>query len=152
VLTTATTTLAAQVEALVLQGPTAINGTGNSIANRITGNDAANVLDGADGIDTLIGGLGDDIYLVTAGDVVTEGTGGGLADRVRAAATYVLAAGVQVEFLETQAATTTIALTGNATSQAIIGNAGANLLTGGGGTDTLAGGKAPIPMWSKSAM
>ncbi len=142
VLTTATTTLAAQVEALVLQGPTAINGTGNSIANRITGNEAANVLDGADGIDTLIGGLGDDIYVVTAGDVVTEGTGGGLADRVRAAATYVLAAGVQVEVLETSlaTATATIALTGNATSQAIIGNDGINVLTGGGGTDTLTGG------------
>jgi hypothetical protein len=40
-----TWTLGANIENLVLTGTAAINGTGNSLANRITGNSAANVLE-----------------------------------------------------------------------------------------------------------
>jgi hypothetical protein len=54
------TSLAATTANLVLTGNTAINGTGNSLANTITGNTAANILNGGDGNDTLIGGLGND--------------------------------------------------------------------------------------------
>ncbi len=52
--------LSSFVENLTLSGNTAINGTGNTLANRIAGNDGANVLDGGAGADILTGGLGND--------------------------------------------------------------------------------------------
>ncbi|HEX2399438.1 MAG TPA: calcium-binding protein, partial [Mycobacterium sp.] len=55
------------VENLVLIGAAAINGTGNSLANRLTGNDAGNVLNGGPGNDTLIGGAGPDRFLFKNG-------------------------------------------------------------------------------------
>jgi Ca2+-binding RTX toxin-like protein len=60
-------TLGSFVENLTLTGTSAINGTGNSLANSIAGNTAANILNGAAGNDTLIGGLGN--------DTLTGGTG-----------------------------------------------------------------------------
>jgi len=48
------------VENLTLVGSSAINGTGNDLANTITGNGAANVLNGNGGADTIRGDYGDD--------------------------------------------------------------------------------------------
>jgi Ca2+-binding RTX toxin-like protein len=139
---------------------TAINLTGNTGVNTITGNAGANVLTGGGGADTLFGlggddtlvgnasvastlrgGAGDDWYFVyRTDDTLVEVVGEG-SDRVFAGVSYTLAAGRQIERLNTldQAGTTAINLTGNEFGQQIFGNAGANLLTGGGGADTLFG-------------
>ena len=72
-----TWTLGNNLENLTLTGTTAINGTGNSLANVLIGNAGSNVLDGGAGnddlwggagSDTLKGGLGNDIYRLKRGD------------------------------------------------------------------------------------
>src|SRR5262249_2446790 len=52
--------LTANVENLTLTGSSAINGSGNALANTITGNSGANILNGVTGADKLAGGLGND--------------------------------------------------------------------------------------------
>lgn len=71
-----TWTLSSEVETLLLLGTTAINGTGNGLANGVTGNAAANVLSGLDGNDTLLAGAGNDTLDGGAGtDRLEGGTG-----------------------------------------------------------------------------
>ncbi len=55
------------VENLTLLGSSAINGTGNVLANVITGNGAANTLSGLGGNDKLLGGRGNDTLTGGAG-------------------------------------------------------------------------------------
>jgi Ca2+-binding RTX toxin-like protein len=55
------------IENITLTGTSAINATGNALANILTGNNAANVLIGGDGNDTLIGSLGSDTLTGDAG-------------------------------------------------------------------------------------
>jgi Ca2+-binding RTX toxin-like protein len=122
-------------------GTSAIDLTGNALANLIYGNAGANVLDGRGGADALVGFGGDDWYFVdNAADAVNEAAGGG-SDRVFASVSYTLGAGVQVERLTTahNAGTAAIDLTGNALANLIYGNAGANMLDGAGGADALVG-------------
>ncbi|MDF5706162.1 MAG: calcium-binding protein [Nostoc sp. S4] len=69
-------TLASNIKNLILTGTAAINGTGNSLNNKITGNSANNILNGGGGIDTLIGGAGNDILNGGGGnDILTGGLG-----------------------------------------------------------------------------
>ncbi|WP_158595912.1 beta strand repeat-containing protein [Oleomonas cavernae] len=58
--TTATHTLSAGVENMLMQGTGSITGTGNDLANTMTGNTVNNRLYGLVGNDTLTGGTGDD--------------------------------------------------------------------------------------------
>src|SRR5688572_29274752 len=51
-------TLTDNVEALVLTGAAALDGTGNTLNNILIGNAAANQLDGRAGADTMSGGAG----------------------------------------------------------------------------------------------
>jgi Ca2+-binding RTX toxin-like protein len=103
-----------------------------------------NVLDSGGGAADVLQGLGgnDTYHLFNVADQVTEGAGQGSADRVQVDVGYVLAAGVEVEFLETLDPTSTRALNlaGNALAQTVTGNAGINDLNGGAGAaNTLIG-------------
>ncbi len=118
-------------------GTTAINLTGNALAQTIVGNAGANILSTGNGAaDTMTGLGGNDTYRVyNAADVIVEVAGGGTADRVNAAVSFVLAADDHIEVLATNgsAGTAAINLTGNALAQTITGNAGSNILSDGGG-------------------
>ena len=128
--------LGANIERLVLTGTSAIDGTGNALANSLTGNSAANLLDGGDGADTMTGGAGNDTYVVGAGDKVVESAGGGV-DTVRSAAGYTLGSNLEKLVLTGTAA---IGGTGNSLDNSLTGNSGANLLNGGAGADVMSGG------------
>lgn len=73
--------LGATVEDLELTGTRSLDGTGNSVANRLTGNSAANRLDGRGGNDTLLGGAGNDTLLGSTGNDSLSGGAG--ADALR---------------------------------------------------------------------
>lgn len=138
-------TLSANVENLTLAGASAIDGTGNALANNLTGNAAVNRLygmDGADrldgglGADTMAGGTGNDTYVVDdAGDAVIELAGEGT-DIVTSKISYTL--GANLENL-TLLGTIAIDATGNNQANALVGNGAANLLRGLDGNDILTG-------------
>ncbi|MEJ5864770.1 calcium-binding protein [Pseudomonas farsensis] len=117
------------LENVVLTGSTAINATGNALANLLDGsqNSAAN---------QLAGGKGNDTYVVGAGDTVVEGFNEGI-DLVQANVSFTL--GANVENL-TLLGSSAIDGTGNGLKNIIIGNDGDNRLDGGAGVDTLRGG------------
>ena len=132
-----TYTLGANIENLTLTGTTAINGTGNTLANILAGNDGNNILDGGAGNDTMQGGLGNDTYVVnSASDVVTEAASAGT-DTVQSSIVYMLGAN-----FENLTLTGTVAIngTGNDLANLLIGNSGNNILDGGAGNDTMQGG------------
>lgn len=136
--------LPAEVEHLTLTG-TAINGTGNALANQLLGNASDNVLDGragndvingGSGADRMIGGAGHDIFHVdNSGDVVEELAGEGY-DRVYSSIDYELPANVEALMLVGTAA---ISGTGNALNNSISGNSAGNVISGLAGSDMLAG-------------
>jgi Ca2+-binding RTX toxin-like protein len=122
-------------------GTTAINLTGNEIAQSIVGNAGANTLNGGGGADIMAGLGGDDFYFMdNGGDRAMESAGGGT-DRVFAGVSWTLEAGSSVETIGTtsNAGTTAINLTGNELVQTILGNDGVNVLDGKGGADALMG-------------
>lgn len=142
----ASITLAANVEHLSLLGSGNLSGTGNTLDNLITGNSGANTLrgnagndtlDGGSGNDSMFGGAGNDSYLVnTTGDAVTELANEGI-DSVTASISWTLRDQVEHLALSGSAA---LSGTGNGLNNRLSGNAGANTLSGLAGADTLDGG------------
>ena len=131
-------TLGTRIEHLTLAGSAAINGTGNSLANRIDGNNAANVLDGGGHGDTMTGRGGNDVYYVnSSADKVIETSAAHGIDRVNSSVSYTLASYVEHLTLIGAAA---INGTGNGLANSLAGNGAANVLKGGAGIDTLSGG------------
>ncbi|MDN5871868.1 MAG: hypothetical protein L0H73_14245 [Nitrococcus sp.] len=135
--------LAAEIEDLYLIGTGNSAGTGNRGDNRLYGNSAGNALigaagndtlDGGYGIDRMAGGAGDDRYIVdSAGDAVVEAVGGGN-DSVESAVTRTLAS--NVENLELTGANS-IDGCGNALDNHLVGNDERNALTGMDGDDRI---------------
>ena len=152
------------LENLTLTGTSALDGTGNDLANKLTGNAGANVLlglggddtlsggagddqliggdgkdklDGGSGGDRMEGGAGDDTYVVDdIRDVIFEQAGNGI-DSVTSAITFQLDA--QLENL-TLSGALAINGSGNASANKLIGNDADNRLSGFGGADDLRGG------------
>ncbi|MCW5736793.1 MAG: VCBS domain-containing protein [Enhydrobacter sp.] len=120
-------TLGDFIEHLTLTGNTAINGTGNALANVLTGNAAANILDGGDGTDTA------SYATATAGVTVNLGMVG--AQNTRGAGTDTL---LNVENLVGSSDGDT--LTGDGNANVLDGGGGNDVLSGDGGSDTLNGG------------
>ena len=133
--------LGLNLENLELQGSATVNGTGNTLNNRLTGNSGNNILNGAAGADAMQGGDGNDIYFVdNIGDTVTETnsdfvTGGN--DLVNSSVSFVLG-----DHFERLVLTGALAIngTGNALANTIAGNGGANIIEGGALGDILSGG------------
>ena len=110
------------IENLTLTGTSALNGTGNTLANVITGNNGSNTLAGLGGADTLIGGLGTDTATYVAsleGVNVSLMTGLGFGGD---------AEGDTLSTIEN--------LTGSNLNDTLEGNGGGNTLAGGLGIDT----------------
>jgi trimeric autotransporter adhesin len=68
--------LQANFESLQLTGSSAINGTGNSLANTLVGNSADNVLTGGGGLDSLQGGGGNDRLVLQNATNLASADGG----------------------------------------------------------------------------
>lgn len=71
-----THTLAGNLELLFQSGSSAINGTGNTLANLLRGNTANNILAGGGGADILEGGNGNDTLSNTTGNSLLNGGAG----------------------------------------------------------------------------
>jgi Ca2+-binding RTX toxin-like protein len=128
--------LAADVETLVLQGSTDLQGYGNNQVNTIYGNAGNNLINGAGGADTMLGGAGNDTYFVdNAGDVVSENPNEGT-DAVFSEVAFTLSVNLETLVLQ---GVGDVSGTGNALANSIFGNSGNNTLDGLGGADILTG-------------
>lgn len=135
-------TLSDNVENLTLQG-TAIEGVGNSLANKIVGNDLANILDGGAGNDTISAGGGNDWILGGLGnDKIDGGLGADTVSYQDAAAgvSINLAKGKVTGGAGNDTLTNIENADGSEFNDTVVGSALENTLEGNGGNDTINGG------------
>lgn len=116
------------VENLTLTGSSAINGTGNILANTLIGNDAANVLSGFAGADTIHGGA--------AGDTLNGGNGNDVLNGDDGA--DILDGGNEIDTLNGGEGADT--LYGRVAGDTLNGDAGNDIIYGGDGDDVANGG------------
>jgi Ca2+-binding RTX toxin-like protein len=142
VYSTVSFTLGSAVDRLVAYDPastTALNFTGNELANEISGNAGGNVIDGGAGADFMSGRAGNDIYFVdNTGDYVFEVASEGY-DTVYSTVSYTIGSAVERLVAYDPSSTANIHFTGNTLANEISGNAGGNLIDGGAGADFLTG-------------
>jgi Ca2+-binding RTX toxin-like protein len=118
---------------------TAINLTGNDLANTVSGNAGDNIINGGRGVDVMKGFGGDDIYYVDEiHDDIVEAPGGGN-DIVLTKLSYTLPEGIERISTIDVRATTPIILHGNSLDNGMSGNAGDNSLNGDAGADVMEG-------------
>jgi Ca2+-binding RTX toxin-like protein len=130
-------TLPANVNTLVLTGTAAITGTGNAHTNTLTGNSGADTLVAGAGIATMTGGAGNDTFVVdNTSDVVSDAYSAAL-NILDSSVSYTLPTNVNTLVLTGTAA---LSGTGNAHTDAISANGGADTLTAGTGVATMTGG------------
>ena len=135
VFSTAHFRLSANIDNLVLEGSTDLQGYGNSLVNLIYGTTGDDILDGAGGADVMIGGAGNDVYFVdNAGDLVVENPGEGT-DTVYLDRPFQI--GGRTWKLWSCKVVPTCRATATADANAIVGNTGNNLLNGEGGADSM---------------
>ncbi len=128
-------TLGENVEALVLTGNDAIDGTGNDDDNTLIGNAGANVLSGGLGDDTLEGGLGHDTLDGGDGRDAVSFAGATAAVVVNLATGRAVGSQIGIDTLMSIED-----VAGGQGHDVIFGDAGDNVLDGGVGRDTLVGG------------
>jgi Ca2+-binding RTX toxin-like protein len=157
-----TWTLGSYFENLTLTGTSAINGSGNALANTMIGNTAANTLAGNDGNDTLDGGAG------TAIDKIDGGLGADTISFASLTASSLTAAGVTLNLAAVQTSGSANGyavasglggadwvkgienIMGSSYADTLTGNSGANTLNGGAGNDILNGGSGADTMFGGS--
>ena len=129
--------LSADVETLVMQGSSDLQGYGNDLANAIYGNGGNNLIDGGGGADIMLGGAGSDAYFVDdPGDTVVENANEG-SDIVFSTAHFRLAPNIETLVLQGAA---DLQGFGNGQANTIFGNSGNNLIDGRADADVMAGG------------
>lgn len=130
-------TLPANVETLILINGDDIDATGNDGDNQLFGNAGANRLEGGGGADQISGLSGNDTYVVDGlEDAISEGVGEGN-DTVESSVDWAL--GANFENL-TLTGSADLAGFGNDLANTITGNSGNNFIDGGTGTDIMIGG------------
>ncbi|KQQ78782.1 hypothetical protein ASF73_04535 [Xanthomonas sp. Leaf131] len=145
VYSTISTTLAANIESLVLEGEDALSGDGNALDNVLVGNASANRFNGGLGNDRMEGGGGDDFYVTDAsGDAVIEAAGQGYDTIERWFDTNLILSN-NVESL--MLATNVVTGNGNSLANKVVGNASENRLSGLDGNDELLGMDGNDSMW-----
>jgi Ca2+-binding RTX toxin-like protein len=129
--------LTANVENLTLVGSDSIDGTGNSLSNKLIGNSGANILDGRGGADIMSGGAGADTYIVDHVDDVIAPFTGSREDQIFSSVSFTIKSFdvVRLKLVGNEA----IDGWGSGAGEAITGNEQANRIDGKGGFDNLRG-------------